>query len=293
MKTPFEGKIPSVNYHLWEPCNMKCKFCFATFQDAKNIVPKGHIGKEQSIRLVREIGNAGFEKITFAGGEPTLSPWISDLIYTAKESGMTTMIVTNGTGLDDDFLIGNQGKLDWIILSIDSILDYTNINSGRAMAGKRPLDFNAYKKLIDKIKRYGYQLKINTVVHRLNYQENITELIQYAQPERWKVFQVLPIKGENDKHIDEFIISEEQFLYFINTHRPLKESGIMITENNSEMKDSYVMIDPAGRFFTNKNGIQEYSNPILETGIEQAYEQMNYNYKKFIRRGGLYQWNKN
>ncbi|WP_294332607.1 viperin family antiviral radical SAM protein [uncultured Chryseobacterium sp.] len=293
MKTTFEGKIPSVNYHLWEPCNMRCKFCFATFQNAKNIVPKGHIGKEQSIRLVREIGNAGFEKITFAGGEPTLCPWISDLIYTAKESGMTTMMVTNGTGLDDDFLISNQGKLDWIILSIDSILDDTNINSGRAVAGKRPLDFNTYKNLIDEIERYGYQLKINTVVHRLNYQENITELIQYAQPERWKVFQVLPIKGENDKHIDEFIISEEQFFHFMNTHRPLKESGIMITENNSEMKDSYVMIDPAGRFFTNKNGIQEYSDPIIETGIEQAYEQMNYNYKKFIGRGGLYQWNKN
>lgn len=293
METPFEGKIPSVNYHLWEPCNMRCKFCFATFHDARKILPKGHIGQEQSVRLVREIGNSGFEKITFAGGEPTLCPWISDLISAAKETGMITMIVTNGTRLDDDFLISNQGKLDWIILSIDSILDDTNISSGRAVAGKRPLDFNAYKNLIDKIKRYGYQLKINTVVHRLNYQENITELIEYAKPERWKVFQVLPIKGENDEHIDEFKVSEQQFLHFINNHRSLKESGVMITENNNEMKDSYVMIDPAGRFFTNKNGMQEYSSPILEAGIAQAYEEMDYNYEKFISRGGIYKWNKN
>ena len=27
------AQIPSVNFHLWKPCNMKCNFCFATFQD--------------------------------------------------------------------------------------------------------------------------------------------------------------------------------------------------------------------------------------------------------------------
>ena len=24
--------IPTVNYHLWKPCNMRCGFCFATFE---------------------------------------------------------------------------------------------------------------------------------------------------------------------------------------------------------------------------------------------------------------------
>ena len=290
MTTPFEGRIPSVNYHLWEPCNMRCKFCFATFQDAKKILPKGHLAREQSVELVRQIGISGFEKITFAGGEPTLCPWISDLIRTAKDSGMTTMIVTNGTRLDDDFLMRNQGKLDWIILSIDSIDDGINISSGRAVAGKRPLTVEFYKNLIDRIKEFGYQLKINTVVHQLNYRESLTDLIQYAQPERWKVFQVLPIKGENDMHIDEFVISKEQFDHFIAAHRSFKDENIMVTEDNAEMKDSYVMIDPAGRFFTNKKGLQEYSRPILETGVEKAYGQMDYNYEKFIKRGGLYQW---
>lgn len=290
MKTNFEGIIPSVNYHLWEPCNMRCKFCFATFQDAKKILPKGHLPQERSIKLVKEMGKLGFKKITFAGGEPTLCWWISDLISTAKELGMTTMMVTNGTRLDDDFLVKNKGKLDWIILSIDSVNDVTNINSGRAITGKKPMSVESYKILIDKIKKYGYQLKINTVVHRLNYQESLMDLIAYAQPKRWKVFQVLPMKGENDAHIDDFVINKEQFKQFISIHQSLKNAKIMVTEDNSEMKDSYVMIDPAGRFFTNKKGMQEYSDPILETGIQNAYDQMDYNYKNFINRGGLYQW---
>ncbi|MEO0472453.1 MAG: radical SAM protein, partial [Bacteroidota bacterium] len=67
--------VPSVNFHLWEPCNMRCGFCFATFQDVKRtILPKGHLPKEDALNVVQAIAKAGFEKITFAGGEPTLCP---------------------------------------------------------------------------------------------------------------------------------------------------------------------------------------------------------------------------
>ena len=283
-------KIPSVNYHLWEPCNMRCKFCFATFQDVKIQLPKGHLPKEESLKLVKEIANFGFQKITFAGGEPTLCPWISELIKLAKENGLTTMIVTNGSQLSEEFLIQNQNNLDWIILSVDSIREETNIESGRAITGKKPLLEEDYKMIIDRIKKYGFQLKINTVVHRQNYRESLMDLLRYAQPQRWKIFQVLPIKGENDAHINDFIIDESEFEHFITKHQPLKDEKLMITENNCEMKDSYVMIDPAGKFYTNKNGIQEYSDPILQSGIKDSYQQMNYNYEKFVARGGIYKW---
>ena len=101
--------IPAVNFYLWEPCNMRCHFCFATFQDVKKtVLPKGHLPKEQAIEVVVALAQSGFQKITFAGGEPTLCPWLSDLITTAKKAGMTTMIVTNGTNLTDAFLENNQ-----------------------------------------------------------------------------------------------------------------------------------------------------------------------------------------
>jgi radical S-adenosyl methionine domain-containing protein 2 len=52
---------------------MRCKFCFATFQDVKHsILPKGHLSKEQAIEVVQHLTDIGFEKITFAGGEPTI-----------------------------------------------------------------------------------------------------------------------------------------------------------------------------------------------------------------------------
>ncbi|OWR14143.1 viperin family antiviral radical SAM protein [Chryseobacterium sp. VAUSW3] len=282
--------IPSVNYHLWEPCNMRCKFCFAPFYDAKKLLPKGHLPKEQSLQLVRELAAFGFEKITFAGGEPTLCPWISELISEAKNYGMTTMIVTNGSRINEAFLAQNKESLDWIIISIDSLADETNLKSGRAVTGKKMLTRKEHFTLIDRIRKYKYRLKINTVIHQLNYKESMSEVIAYAKPERWKVFQVLPVKGENDKHIDDFVINDEMFSTFISNHRQFLEENILIRENNSEMKDSYVMVDPAGRFYNNKNGMQEYSQSILNNGVEMTYREMNYNYQNFINRKGVYNW---
>ena len=59
-------------------------------------MPKGHLPKEQAMQVVKLLAESGFEKITFAGGEPTLCQWISDLTALAKDYGMTTNLVTNG-----------------------------------------------------------------------------------------------------------------------------------------------------------------------------------------------------
>ena len=99
------NEIPSVNYHLWTPCNMKCEFCFATFQDIHpDILPKGHLGREDCISLVESLAQAGFQKINFAGGEPTLCPWLADLLRRARNLGLTTSIVTNGSRITAEWV---------------------------------------------------------------------------------------------------------------------------------------------------------------------------------------------
>lgn len=287
--------IPTVNFHLWEPCNMRCHFCFATFQDVKQtILPKGHLPKEQAIAVVVALAQSGFKKITFAGGEPTLCPWLSDLIVTAKKAGMTTMIVTNGTNLTDTFLEMNKPYLDWITLSIDSLNTATNIKTGRAKSGKRAIESRVYYELVDKIKAYGYRLKINTVVSAENSHEILIDFIEYAQPSRWKIFQVLPIIGQNDVKVNEFLISSNDFNQFLENNRTKSDNKIVsVPETNSQMMGSYVMVDPAGRFFNNATGKHYYSNPILEVGCKNALEQMTYDALKFEERGGFYDWETN
>jgi radical S-adenosyl methionine domain-containing protein 2 len=281
--------IPALNFHLYEPCNMRCGFCFATFQDVKrSILPKGHLPKEEAIKLMHLIGQSGlFQKINFAGGEPTLCPWLGELIQIAKSYGLTTSIVTNGTKLTDTWLAGMRPYLDWIGISMDSLSDETNLLSGRAITGKKVLTLEAYQAICLKIKKFGYRLKINTVVHRLNWQEDFSEFIIEIQPERWKVFQVLPIEGQNDGKVEEFLISDAQFEAFIQRHQHL---ACLVPETNEAIQGSYLMIDPAGRFFDNSEGKHRYSSPILAIGIEEALTQIGADYRKFLQRGGVYAW---
>lgn len=270
---------------------MRCKFCFATFQDVKHsILPKGHLSKEQAVEVVLHLAEIGFEKITFAGGEPTLCPWLPDLISTAKNAGLTTMLVSNGSKLNERFLQANQHHLDWIAVSIDSLNADTNIAAGRAISGITPLSIDYYASLIDRIKQYGYGLKINTVVSRKNYTENMSDFIRYAKPKRWKVFQVLPMIGQNDNRIDGFTITENEFQYFIDNHSSVQDSTNIIPETNVQIKGSYVMVDPAGRFFDNTSGSHIYSKPILDIGARLAIQQMSYDFSKFVSRGGIYNW---
>jgi radical S-adenosyl methionine domain-containing protein 2 len=280
--------IPSINYHLWKPCNASCKFCFASFEDTKEYLPKGHLSKEESFELIDEIILAGFDKITFVGGEPTLCPWLPELIKKAKLGGLTTMLTTNGFLLDDNYLNKLNNYLDWIALSIDSLHRTTNLKTGRYTQNIIP-DETFYKNIIKKIKNHGFRLKINTVVSKLNYSENLSKFIFDIYPERWKVFQVLPIKKQNDKNILDFKINTLQFNLFKHNHQRLLGIDVVF-ENNEAMVESYLMIDPAGRFIDNSNQIYKYSSPILEVGVSKAYAEININYKKFIKRNGLYNW---
>lgn len=285
--------IPSVNFHLWEPCNFRCKFCFASFQDVKKtILPKGHLPKEQAKQVVKLLAESGFEKITFAGGEPTLCPWIGDLIALAKDCGMTTNLVTNGWALlkRPELLKDLAENLRWLTLSIDSLYADTNTISGRALGSKQAITKDEYSLLIKQARKHGLRIKINTVVHQLNWQEPLCEFMEEVNPERWKIFQVLPVNGQNDKHFDDYSISNEQFQSFLNLNKPAVNITTIVPETNELMRASYVMVDPAGRFFDNTNGSHTYSEEILNVGIQRALRQVEISNKVFLKRKGLYDW---
>ncbi len=277
--------IPSVNFHLWQPCNMRCGFCFAKFQDVKSsILPKGHLPKDKAQKTIKLLADYGFEKITFVGGEPILCPWLSELIKYAKLLGMTTMIVSNGTNLTEGFLKENQDFLDWVSISVDSLKEATNYNIGRTIK-RKGVAIEFYQNLFNLIKKYDYRLKINTVVNSYNYKEDLSKFIINVKPERWKVFKVLPIIDQNHQEYNKFKISGVKFKMFLETHKMISS---LVKENNNDMIGSYVMVDPAGRFFDNTKGYYSYSSPIIENGVEKALNEVNTDYEKFVNRKGIY-----
>ena len=283
--------IPSVNYHLWKPCNMKCGFCFATFQDIqRDVLPRGHLDRENSILVVESLALAGFRKINFASGEPTLCPWLPDLINWARELEITTSLVTNGSCISAEWLDRVQGSLDWVALSIDSVNPDTLLRIGRTTRSG-PMSEQDYLGAIGVLGEYGIRLKINTVVTRANLHENLADFIIEAHPERCKLLQVLPVEGQNDRTVDSYLISAGEFNYYVQNNRRVEKYGIrVVPEGNDLMTGSYVMVDPAGRFFDNVAGSHTYSRPILDVGVEGALKDVSVDAAKFLARDGLYNW---
>ena len=280
-------KASTVNYHLLEACNMSCGFCFATFEDIP--VKKG-LSREGCFKLIDTLCPAGFRKINFAGGEPTLRKWLPELIQRAKSYNVTTSIVTNGSRITPDWLESLAGCLDMIALSIDSVDPETQCKIGRVEKGKAPISEEQYLDLSKSIMGYGIRLKVNTVVNRFNYREDLLPFILAMQPERWKIFQALPVEGQNNSHIADFAVTDTQFEQYLERHRRDKSNGMRIVpETNEMMTGSYVMVDPRGCFFDNTSGRHTYSRPILEVGVTAALEDVTVYTDRFAQRGGNYQ----
>lgn len=251
---------------------------------------KRYLTQVESLDLIKMLGDAGCKKITFAGGEPTLCPWISELIIHAKLSGMKTMIVTNGSRLDDAFLTKNRPFLDWIAVSIDSTSQATNKGIGRCGPCSNPWGEMEYLTLLEKIKSYGYRLKINTVVSAANYNEDMTAFINQARPERWKILQTLPVVGQNDGRVDPFLISPEQFQYFLTLNANLYPGIVPVPEPCDAITGSYLMIDPLGKFFDDTKGTHTYSSEILQVGLEAALSEISFDSQKYLDRGADYEF---
>lgn len=285
------SEIPTVNYHLWKPCNMRCGFCFATFVDiGPEIVPKGHLGPEGCEAIVTLLALAGFKKINFAGGEPTMCPWLHELIALAKGLGLTTSVVTNGSRITREWIERLDGCLDWAAISIDSVNPNTLDKTGRTtMSG--PLGEADYLRTIDMLRDRDIRVKVNTVVTKANLDEDLTGFIIKVRPERWKLFQVLPIVGQNDFLVDPYVVSSEEFDRYVEAAGRVESCGVaVVPENNDLMTGSYAMVDPAGRFFDNVQGTHSYSRPILEVGVCQAIADVSVDAEKFLMRDGLYDW---
>ncbi len=261
---------------------MSCKYCFATFQDFK--VNK-QLTLEESKLIVDKLHAYGIEKITFAGGEPMLYKELNNLIWYTKSLGITTSIITNGSLVSFEFLSSMTGHLDWFGLSIDSVYTNTNIKIGRVYGRHQfPILMNSYKMLINMARSCNCKIKINTVVNAHNQTESMQKFITWVNPNRWKIFDALRVKGQNDKHWEE--VKSTRFDEFVSRH----SHPNMVVEDNRLMTSSYILIDPLGRVFDDTLGKHTYSDSLLTSSMENCMKQVNISEELFLERGGKYNW---
>lgn len=217
------------NYHVTNCCNYHCTYCFGKFEkqpdpsfsDAKLVIDNiCHYFKENGVKDGR---------INFAGGEPMFYPHLDELIAYTKECGALVSIITNGSMLTAERIRFWQGKVSCIGISIDSLHANINKEIGRC-CGDQVKNLSDWRDLAKVIHECDIEMKVNTVVSKLNIDENLSSLYHALWPQKIKFFQMHLVKGINDR-AKPFEITVEKFEAFL---VPVtKNSGLSLSRNLS------------------------------------------------------------
>ncbi|MCG9753308.1 viperin family antiviral radical SAM protein [Vibrio brasiliensis] len=279
-----------INYHITEKCNYDCHYCYAkwekpnelhrNFDDLKQVLSK--LAKYfLSPNPIQQQLNYKSVRLNFAGGEPLLlkQRFIESIDY-AIELGFKVSLITNGHLLSEQFITEHSHKLQLLGISYDSSSFEKQQSVGRVTPSGNVLSEKRLKSIFQQVKECSSdtKLKVNTVVNQYNVEDDLSDLIEELQPNKWKVLRVLPVFDSIKT------ISEQQFYKYVERHESV--AHLMSVENNDSMTNSYLMLSPDGAFFQNGNNEQGYfkSRPLLTTPVDVALAETEFDSAKFALR---------
>lgn len=269
-----------INFHLTNACNFECKHCFGKF-DGKEMLSleKACSVVDNICRYFKQKGIKNGE-INLAGGEPLLYPHLDELIDYIYACGIKVSIVTNGSLLTKEKVALWKDKVYCLGLSVDSFNYETNIKIGRCHC-KKVLKLRDLISITQAIHRNGIKLKINTVVSKLNVNEDMREGFKRLKPDRLKFLQLTIVDGINDE-VKSLKIGAKQFKNFCKKHQYLCKDAV--SERSDDMENSYVMINPQGEVQLNDEGNYQIYGSCLEKEFVDIAKTLPIDNEKFDKR---------
>ena len=142
-----EDYINFLQFNYWVQCNSRCTYCYEV--QNKKIFDK--IKPYNSVPVVKDMIDRGILRpggeVSFGGGEPTIAPEFEELIKLLTASGFQNMRI-HSSGIKFSPAIEEairKGVLN-VVISIDAGCDKTY---------KKVKQVNAYKKVIENMKKYA------------------------------------------------------------------------------------------------------------------------------------------
>lgn len=249
---------------------------------------------QETSRRRNEEGFYFVTKLNFAGGEPFLYPAFMGQLaaYCKNDLNIESIsIVSNGSLIKRHFFDKWGKYVDIIAISCDSFNEEVNSKIGRG-TGKHISKLVEVRQMC---RDYGIKFKLNTVVNRYNFDEDMNSSVEILDPFRWKCFQVLILSEENSgvgtiRDAKQFQISESEFQSFTNRH---ENQVSLVPESNDTMRNSYLILDEHLCFLNCRIGVGKApSRSLLHVSVSQAMEEAEWDHEAFMRRGGVYEWQK-
>lgn len=161
----FDTTYPvSVELSLTNRCNQNCIWC--SDRQLRERCPD-RLTPELLESLFADLARGGTKGVTIeGGGEPTLSPYLTEAVSSARKYGLAVGLITNGLELfePDPNLYVLYEKLEWIRVSLDAA------NEGQYLAAKGVNGFERVLRNLARLKEVagGATLGVGYVLTRAN-----------------------------------------------------------------------------------------------------------------------------
>lgn len=275
--------INVINFHLTNSCNFRCAYCFGKFPETEELNFEQACAVVDNIYRYFQQNGIKDGRINLAGGEPLLCPYIDRLIEYIAAYGIKVSVITNGSLLTEARIALWKGLVYCIGLSFDSAIDETNTAICRCCKGRTITQKQAVR-ITQAIHRAGIKLKINTVVSKLNANEDMTVFYKRLKPDRLKFLQVEIVEGINDGAA-KLRINKKEFERFCKRHEKCCRNTVC--EKSEDLQNSYLMINPQGEVQLNDSGkYQTYGN-CLEEELSDILIDLPISADKFNSRYGI------
>ena len=276
-----------VNFHLTEKCNYRCSYCFAKFDNENEMSIDGWKKAADIIQAYFKRNHIENGRINIAGGEPLIVNYLNPLIDYIHSLGIKISIITNGSLLSKKHIDLWAGKVQILGISIDSLNRETNLKIGRAN-GSNTLDTTNLIEILRYAKTNGFKLKVNTVISKLNTNEDIMDLYKAIDFDRIKLLQMRINKNCNEQS-ENLRIEKNEFLEYC---QKIQQAMSNVTiEPDEDLDSSYVIIDPYGNLVANHKNVHAKTGSIFENKLEELIDQAKLSFdtfnKRYIKHGGV------
>lgn len=226
-----------INYHYLDKCDFHCKHCF-------DRINKTELDRDKVITTFENLTRVT-KAINLVGGEVfTEIDLLIKLLKIGVRERVNMSLVTNGNILLR-LIKENNPKVDEVIkhlriigISVDSFIGESNIQSGRSDSQTYILDIGLLQELKYKCDIFGVKLKVNTVVSKINLNEDMKHNIKLINPDIWKVIQVFSNNPDTK-------ITDEEFADFGEKHLDLNP----VLEYSKNLRKAYFMVNANGDLF--------------------------------------------
>ena len=212
--SPVKSRPKEIVVEITTDCNLACRTCSLYRRKTLNT------GIKEVKAIIKQLKPLGIKAIRFTGGEPFLNKAIGEMLKTAKENNLYSLVNTNATVLNDSILKLLKKNADNILISLQGFNQKTDnflTNSNQ--------DFNRKLANIIKLKAKVPIVRIGTVISRtlINNFDSYSKLIRKLGIDNWELYRPI-IKGQSE----EFDISKKDLLNIMRKLYKLKTKGMKV-----------------------------------------------------------------